>query len=52
VNTLGAGLGAFLTAFVFLGNLGMSGSIRLAAQLNVAAALIILGVWGLRRKSA
>lgn len=50
VNTLGAGLGAFLAVFVCLGRLGASGSVRLAAALNVLAALTILILWIFRRK--
>jgi spermidine synthase len=45
VNTLGAGFGAFLAAFVVLGRFGQSGSTRLAAALNALAALIIFGCW-------
>lgn len=50
VNTLGAGIGAFLAVFVFLGRLGQAGSVRLAAILNASAALIILFTWLIRRK--
>ena len=50
VNTLGAGIGAFLAAFMFLGSFGQSGSVRLAAALNATAALTILGVWLFRKK--
>ena len=42
VNTLGAGIGALLAAFVFLGLLGLSGSVYLAVALNVFAGLLIL----------
>jgi predicted membrane-bound spermidine synthase len=49
VNTLGAGIGAILAVFVFLGRLGASGSVLLAATLNGVAALLILITWFLRR---
>jgi MFS family permease len=43
VNTLGAALGSFLAAKWVLGLFGLSGSVQLAAALNAAAALIVLG---------
>jgi len=52
VNTLGAGLGAFLAAFVFMGNSGMSGSIKMAALLNMVAAFAILAAWAVPQKKA
>lgn len=42
VNTLGAALGAFIAAHWLLGTFGMSGTTRIAACLNAAAALIVL----------
>ncbi|OYW78107.1 MAG: hypothetical protein B7Z37_01145 [Verrucomicrobia bacterium 12-59-8] len=42
VNTLGAALGAFIAAHWLLGSFGMSGTTRIAACLNAAAALIVL----------
>ncbi|WP_397385336.1 fused MFS/spermidine synthase, partial [Prosthecobacter sp.] len=42
VNTLGAALGAFIAAHWLLGRFGMSGTTRIAACLNAAAALIVL----------
>lgn len=42
VNTLGAALGAYIAAHWLLGNFGMSGTTRIAACLNAAAALIVL----------
>jgi predicted membrane-bound spermidine synthase len=45
VNTLGAGIGAFLAAFVVLARFGQLGSVRLAAVINCAAALTILILW-------
>lgn len=42
VNTLGAALGAFIAARWLLGGFGMSGTVRIAACLNAAAALIVL----------
>lgn len=44
-NTLGAGVGALVAAFILLPNLGLAGSVRMAALVNVASALLIfLGV--------
>ncbi|WP_395744316.1 fused MFS/spermidine synthase [Prosthecobacter sp.] len=42
VNTLGAALGAFIAAHWLLGSFGMSGTTRIAACLNTAAAFIVL----------
>ncbi len=50
VNTLGAALGAFIAAHWLLGSFGMSGTTRIAACLNAAAALIVLFL--LRRPNA
>ena len=45
VNTLGAGLGAFLAAFFVLGALGLANSVFLAVSLNVVAGLLVLAYW-------
>jgi predicted membrane-bound spermidine synthase len=50
VNTTGAAAGAFIAAFVVLGRFGQNGSVKLAALLNVIAAVTILVVWLGRRK--
>lgn len=50
VNTLGAGIGAWVAAFFALGWLGLSGSVVLAACLNFAAGSLIL-YYGLRKSS-
>ena len=42
VNTLGAGIGALLAAFVVLGMLGLTGSVYLAVALNLFAGFLIL----------
>lgn len=42
VNTLGAGIGALLAAGIFLGMLGLTGSVYLAVALNFVAGLTIL----------
>ncbi len=42
VNTLGAGIGALLAAFIFLGMLGLTGSLYVAVALNILAGLTIL----------
>lgn len=44
VNTLGSAVGCFLGAFFLFRVLGMSGSITLAAGLNIGAATIVLVV--------
>lgn len=46
VNTLGAACGAFLTTWVLFPRMGLDGSLKAAAMLNVIAALI---AWPLRR---
>ena len=50
VNTLGAGIGAFLAPLVFLRNFGLSDSTKAAALFNITAALSILILWLWRRK--
>jgi spermidine synthase len=45
VNTFGAALGAFLAAFVVLGQFGQSGSVQFAAVLNFLAAGTIALLW-------
>lgn len=45
VNTLGAGLGAFLAVFVILGALGLQMSVVLAVALNLLAGATILVFW-------
>ncbi len=45
VNTLGAALGAYLSAFWVLGRFGQSGSVQLAAALNATVAVVILLTW-------
>ncbi len=42
VNTLGAALGAYIAARWLLGGFGMGGTVRIAACLNAAAAVIVL----------
>jgi len=42
VNTLGAAAGALLSTWVFLPRLGLEGSLRVGAALNVACALVLL----------
>ncbi|HVZ65415.1 MAG TPA: hypothetical protein VG936_12650 [Lacunisphaera sp.] len=51
VNTLGAGLGAMAGALVFFSALGLTGTVRLAASINVASAFAILALslWRSRR---
>lgn len=45
VNTLGAGIGAFLAAFMVLGSLGLTKSVYLAVALNILAGVVILYFW-------
>lgn len=42
VNTLGAALGAYIAANWLLGGFGMGGTVRIAACLNAAAAVVVL----------
>lgn len=49
-NTLGAALGAFLAAFVVLNRFGLAGSAKVAAALNVVAAVIVLATFGGRSR--
>ncbi|MBT8045487.1 MAG: hypothetical protein KJO79_11100 [Verrucomicrobiae bacterium] len=51
VNTLGAGLGAFLAAFVVLGALGLQSSVLLAVILNFFAGITILYYWTKGKKA-
>lgn len=44
VNTLGAGCGAVLTAYLFIGWLGLDGAAWLAASLNVLLASSVIGL--------
>jgi len=50
VNTLGAGLGAFLAAFFVLGALGLTNSVFLAVTLNVSAGFMVLLYWKMETK--
>lgn len=52
VNTLGGGIGALLAGFLLLRNLGLVGSTRFAALLNIFCALSVLIIWKLREKRA
>lgn len=49
VNTLGAGAGAFLAAFVILPHFGLSGTARVAALLNGISAVAVFCAGTLRR---
>jgi len=42
VNTLGAGIGSFLAAFLVLGAFGLTGSVYVAVCLNIGAGITIL----------
>jgi len=44
VNTLGAALGCFLVAGLLMSRLGLAGSLRIAAMMNVGLGLVMLGV--------
>lgn len=52
VNTLGSALGSLAAARWILGSLGQSGSVFLAAGLNLAAALSVIAVHFLGRRAA
>ena len=45
VNTIGAGVGAGVSGWLLLGNLGFLGTVRLAGLLNLSAAILILTLW-------
>ena len=45
INTLGAGLGAAVSGWLLLGNLGFRGSVRVAGTLNLLAAALVLSLW-------
>ncbi|MDQ4068468.1 MAG: fused MFS/spermidine synthase, partial [Actinomycetota bacterium] len=45
VNTVGAGLGAGVSGWLLLGNLGFVGAVRLAGTLNLAAAVFVFTLW-------
>ncbi|MDQ4098426.1 MAG: fused MFS/spermidine synthase, partial [Actinomycetota bacterium] len=45
VNTIGAGVGAAVSGWLLLGNLGFVGTVRLAAVLNLSAAVLIFALW-------
>ena len=51
VNTLGAGLGAIFTSSLLLGVLGLSGTVALAAVLNVTTAVAMLVAWAQARRA-
>ncbi|MEM8882609.1 MAG: fused MFS/spermidine synthase [Planctomycetota bacterium] len=44
-NTLGAAIGAFAAGLFLLGLLGLAGTVRGAAVLNILLALGVLGIW-------
>ncbi|HVE76549.1 MAG TPA: fused MFS/spermidine synthase [Actinomycetota bacterium] len=44
-NTVGAASGAAVSGWFLLGNLGFEGSVRVAASLNLGAALVVLALW-------
>lgn len=45
VNTLGAAAGAAVSGWVLVGTLGFTGTVRIAALLNLVAVLLILTLW-------
>jgi predicted membrane-bound spermidine synthase len=51
-NTLGGALGAFLGAFLILGQFGLADAARFAAALNVLVALTVMGLARRRRTVA
>lgn len=52
VNTLGAAMGAFLSAFWLLRTFGLGGAVRTAAALNALVAVVVLATWLLRRRKS
>ena len=45
VNTFGAAAGAAVSGWWLLGTFGFAGTVRVAAALNLAAALLVLSLW-------
>ncbi len=45
VNTLGAGLGAGVSGWIVIGNLGFVATVRLAGTLNLVAAALVFALW-------
>ena len=45
LNTLGAGVGAGISGWILIGNLGFVGVVRVAGTLNLLAALSIVTLW-------
>lgn len=52
VNTLGAALGAFLAVFCLLGEFGLTGSVKIAALLNLVVMSVVLTTWRIRQRGA
>lgn len=52
VNTLGAALGAFLAVFWLLGEFGLSGTVRIAALLNLLVMTVVLLTWWIGQRGA
>jgi spermidine synthase len=52
VNTLGAGLGAGISGWILIGNLGFVGVVRLAGTLNLLAAVSIVTLWRMAGRAA
>ena len=52
VNTLGAAMGAFLSAFWLLRAFGLGGAVRIAAALNALVAVVVFVTWFFRRKTS
>ena len=45
MNTLGAGLGAGVSGWLLIGNLGFVGTVRLAGTLNLVVAALVFSLW-------
>jgi spermidine synthase len=45
INTLGAGLGAGISGWLLIGNLGFLGTVRLAGTLNLVVAALVFSLW-------
>ncbi len=52
VNTIGAGVGAAVTGWFLLGNLGFVTTVRLAAAINLAAGILVFCLWRVSRRAA
>ncbi|MFN2507092.1 MAG: fused MFS/spermidine synthase [Acidimicrobiales bacterium] len=51
VNTIGAGLGAAVSGWLLLGNVGFTTTVRIAGIINLAAGVLVFSLWRLSRRA-